>query len=148
MTVQSFYVQNMLRKYKKQITSAQVIAKANGSVRFLHSDGYYDEDDQFSDMEQRLSEERRQALVERVAREVYENLLFSGSTNAIVEEIKAQLEAELGYAVIFRNPFPNLSLQIYKVTDFRPIKLSSDEKEDIMNRLWAISLDKVNATML
>lgn len=145
MTVNSFYVQNMLRKYKKQITSAQHIARETGSARNLHFSSY---DDQLSDMDLRVAEARRQGLVERVAREVYENLLFSGSDNPIVEEIKAQLEDDLGFAVLFRNPFPNLSLQIYKETDLGPIKVSSDEKEDILNKLWAISLDKVNATML
>lgn len=147
MTVKSFYVQNMLRKYKKQITSAQHIARAAGSARNLHFN-YQDDDAQISDMDQRVVDARRQGLVERVAREVYENLLFSGSNNPIVEEIKAQLEVDLGFAVLFRNPFPNLSLQIYKETDFGPIKVTSDEKEEIMNKLWAISLDKVNATML
>ncbi|SIO38882.1 DVU0524 family FlgM-associated protein [Halodesulfovibrio marinisediminis] len=147
MTVQSFYVQNMLRKYKKQITTAQYIARANGSARNLHVFNQND-DAQLSDKERRIANARRQGLVERVAREVYENLLFSGSDNPIVEEIKAQLEIDLGFAVLFRNPFPNLSLQIYKETDLGPIKVTSDEKEEIMNRLWAISLDKVNATML
>ena len=147
MTIKSFYVQNMLRKYKKQITSAQHIARAAESARNLHLN-YQDDDAQLSDMDQRVVDARRQGLVERVAREVYENLLFSGSTNPIVEEIKAQLEVDLGFAVLFRNPFPNLSLQIYKETDLGPIKVTRDEKEDIMNKLWAISLDKVNATML
>lgn len=147
MTVTSFYVQNMLRKYKKQITSAQHIARAAESARNLQFN-YQDDDVQRSDMDQRIVDARRQGLVERVAREVYENLLFSGSTNPIVEEIKAQLEVDLGFAVLFRNLFPNLSFQIYKETDLGPIKVTRDEKEDIMNKLWAISLDKVNATML
>jgi len=145
MTVNSFYVQNMLRKYKKQMTSARHIARESHSARNLQFDNH---DDQLSDMDQRVAEARRQGLVERVAREVYENLLFSGSDNPIVEEIKAQLEDDLGFAVLFRNPFPNLSLQIYKETDLGPIKVTSEEKEDILNKLWAISLDKVNATML
>ncbi|MCT4534247.1 DVU0524 family FlgM-associated protein [Halodesulfovibrio sp.] len=148
MTVKSFYVQNMLRKYKKQITSAQLIARAGGSARILQNQDYQDGDAQLSDINRKLLDKNRQRLVERVAREVYENLLFSGSNNPIVEEIKTQLEIDIGFSVLFRHPFPNLSLQIYKESEFGPIKLSGDEKEDVLNKLWAISLDKVNATML
>lgn len=148
MTVKSFYVQNMLRKYKKQITSAQLIARAGGSARILQNQDYQDDDAQLSDINRKLLDKNRQRLVERVAREVYENLLFSGSNNPIVEEIKTQLEIDIGFSVLFRHPFPNLSLQIYKESEFGPIKLSGDEKEDVLNKLWAISLDKVNATML
>ncbi|MEZ0576191.1 DVU0524 family FlgM-associated protein [Halodesulfovibrio aestuarii] len=147
MTVQSFYVQNMLRKYQKQMVSARHISRADDSARNLHITNN-DDEIQLSDMNQRVVDARRQGLVERVAREVYENLLFAGSNNPIVEEIKAQLEVDLGFAVLFRNPFPNFSLQIYKETDLGPIKVTSDEKEEIMIKLWAISLDKVNATML
>jgi hypothetical protein len=148
MTVKSFYVQNMLRKYKKQITSAQLIARAGGSARILQNQDYQDGDAQLSDINRKLLDKNRQRLVERVAREVYENLLFSGSNNPIVEEIKTQLEIDIGFSVLFRHPFPNLSLQIYKESEFGPIKLSGDEKEDVLNKLWAISLDKVTATML
>lgn len=144
MTVKSFYVQNMLRKYGKQIVSARQLAKAGQSARNLQ----HIEIDQTSDDNIAIAAERRQGLVERVAREVYENLLFSGSDNPIVQEIKAQLESELGFAVLFKHPFPNLSLQLYKETDVGMIKVSGDEKEQIMDKLWAISLDKVNATML
>lgn len=71
--------------------------RAADSARNLH---FNYQDDQISDKDQRVVDARRQGLVERVAREVYENLLFSGSTNPIVEEIKAQLEVDLGFAVL------------------------------------------------
>lgn len=147
MTVRSFYVQNMLRKYGKQIASAQQLARAARSARNLQDQGY-DELAQISDEEQKFAEERRNSYVERVAREVYENLLFSGSDNPVVHEIKAQLERELGFSVLFKTPFPNLSTQIYRDSEIGPIKVSSDEKNEIMDKLWAISLDKVNETML
>ena len=147
MTVKSFYVQNMLRKYGKQMISARQIARATHSARNLqHLNN--DELAQISDEDLEVANERRKEYVERVAREVYENLLFSGSDNPIVHEIKDQLERELGYPVLFKHPFPNLSLQIYKETEFGPIKVSHDEKDIIMDKLWSISLEKVNATML
>ncbi|MCG8532424.1 MAG: hypothetical protein MI749_17425 [Desulfovibrionales bacterium] len=147
MTVKSFYVQNMLRKYGKQIASAQQLVRASRSARNLHG-LTHNELIQISDEDQKIAEERRNTYVERVAREVYENLLFSGSDNPVVHEIKAQLEHELGFSVLFKNPSPNLSLQIYRDSEIGPVKVSHDEKNEIMDKLWAISLDKVNETML
>ena len=38
---------------------------------------------------------KRQAMIERVSREIVENLIFVGSMNPIVQEIKEELENEV-----------------------------------------------------
>ena len=55
MTVRSFYVQNMLRKYGKQITSARQIARASHSARNLQ-DFSHGEMTQIFDEDQKIAE--------------------------------------------------------------------------------------------
>ena len=137
MTIRSFYVRNMLQNYDKQLIAAR---RLNRFLQVMRAD---------AGVAQEIPADiRRRVLVERVAHEVMENLLFSGSDNPIVQDVKASLEQELGQRFSFRFPAEDLSFQVYRETESGPEKIEAEERIHVLDRLWSITLDKVDQTML
>ena len=137
MTIRSFYVRNMLLNYDKQLIAARRLNRYLQAMR--------DQDDVTQKMPPDV---KRRALVERVAHEVMENLLFSGSDNPIVQDVKTELEQELGERFNFRFPAEDLSFQVYRETAEGQELIEAEERIRILDRLWRITLDKVDQTML
>ncbi|MFV0347197.1 MAG: DVU0524 family FlgM-associated protein [Halodesulfovibrio sp.] len=138
MSVKSFYIRNMLLKYDKQLVTARRLARYNQALRLLRGE----------EEESVPPDVKRGMMVERIAREVMESLILSGSDNAVVQEIKKQLEEEVGETLIFKYPPTELDLQVFRETPQGPVEVSPAEKAVIMEKLWNISLDKVDSTML
>lgn len=138
MSMKSFYVRNMLLSYDKQLVTARRLARYHRSVSRV-------------DAHEAISvsrEAKRRQLVERVAREVIENLLMAGSENDIVTGIREQLEEEFQAKLVFEYPLMEQDLQIMRETPSGPIEVEPQEKMQILNRLWKLTLDKVDETML
>lgn len=135
MSIKSFYVRKMLLQYDKQLVADRRIRRhmqlANTGQEELIS-----------------PDQKRQIMVERVAQEVFENLLFSGSDNPVVLEVKESLEAEMGEKLSFKFPPTKLDFEIYRETNEGSVKIGPDETSGLLNRLWDITLEKVNETML
>lgn len=136
-TVKSFYVRTMLRQYDKQLIAGRRINRYMGTSRA------HDGEDSASSLSM-----KRQAMIERVSREIVENLIFVGSTNPIVQEIKEELEKELHQKLTFTFPAGMMDMQILKDTPNGPQPVSGAELGRILDKLWEITLDKVSATML
>ncbi len=136
MNTQSFYTRKMLLQYGKQLVAARRLAryeKAIGKVR---------------EQDQEVIHARRKAMVERIAGEIVENLIFSGSDNPVVREVKDALAAVLEERYIFKYPPGDTDFQIYKVTPGGEVEVSDDERHEVMSKLWEITLRTVNSTML
>lgn len=137
MTIRSFYVRNMLLNYDKQLIAAR---RLNRYLQVMRDE---------EGITQKIPPEvKRRSLVERVAHEVMENLLFSGSDNPIVQDVKTELEQELGEHFDFRFPAEDLSFQVYRETAEGPELIEAEERIQILDRLWRITLDKVDQTMI
>ncbi len=137
MTIRSFYVRNMLLNYDRQLIAAR---RLNRYLKALRA--------QDGSSQEVPPDIKRKALIERVAHEVMENLLFSGSENPIVQDVKDALEQEFGQHFSFQFPADDLSFQVYRETEHGAEKVEGQEKIRIMDRLWHITLDKVDQTML
>ena len=87
-------------------------------------------------------------MVERVAREIMENLIFSGSDNPTVQDVKERLTRELGEELIFRYPPADQDFKIFRIKDGEERELSEAEKQRAMARLWQVTLRAVDETML
>lgn len=136
MSNKPFYVRNMLLGYDKQLVTARRLARYHRSLgQGMGEDAV-------------PNEVKRRHLVERVAREIVENLLMSGSESPIVQQIREHLEQEFGHELLFEYPITEQDLQIFKRTADGPQEVAPQEKMRIMNMLWKITLDKVDATML
>lgn len=138
MTIKSFYVRNMLLNYDKQLVTARRLARYRRSVSRAGPE----------DEPPIPREVKRGQLVERVSQEVVENLLMNSGDNVIVTQIRQQLEEEFSERFFFEFPLTDEELRILKDTPDGPVELEGNDKMRVLNRLWKITLDKVNGTML
>ena len=134
----SFYTRNMIHQYDRQLINGRRIA------RFRHN--MYGSDAIDEDPAAKLA--KRKLLVERVAKEIVENVLLAGAENSIVKEVRQRLEAELGSKFTFNFPPSGLGLEIFRETPDGSVPVLRDDKARFLDRLWAITIERVNATML
>lgn len=137
MSTQSFYTRQMLLRYSRQLVAARRLARYD---KMLGRSPRYGAE---------AAEAKRSAMVERVAREIMENLIFSGSDNPVVQEVQARLAEEAGEDYIFRYPPAEQDFQVFRTdSDGEEVELSQGEKQVVMGRLWDVTLRTVDATML
>ncbi len=138
-SLQPYHVRNMLRTYGRQVTTGRRLARYRRSLRAAEAE------DDIS-----LSKAaKRHDLVQRVAAEVVENLLVTGSESPVVDEILATLEDEFGHQFLFAYPPEEQDLQIFILEDNGDAhEVSPEDKAQILNRVWQIALIKVDETML
>ena len=136
MTTNTFYTRQMLLQYGRQLVTARRLA------RYEQLLGRGPRGDLASNAA------KRQDIVERVAREIMENLIFSGSDNPTVQDVKERLTRELGEELIFRYPPADQDFKIFRIKDGEERELSEAEKQRAMARLWEVTLRAVDETML
>lgn len=135
-------VRAMLRTYGRQVTTARRLARYR---RLLRPAATPEEDAEA----QAAREAKREDLVRRVAAEIIENCLVTGSDSPVVDEIKAELEEELGYPLTFAFPPEEQEMQLLRPdAPDGPEAITGVEKSAILKRLWELALGKVDATML
>jgi len=128
----------MLRTYGRQLTSAKRLARFKRALVLSGAQ------DQVS-----ISREaKRRELVERIAQEVIENLLVNGQENPVVTGVLEDLEQDLGERVLFDYPLDGGEVQLLRQTEAGPEEIAPEEKVRILRRLWEITLDRVDGTML
>ncbi len=91
---------------------------------------------------------RRARMVEHVAREMLENLLFTGTDSPIVNEFRQELEEALGARFSFHYLPGVADVQIIREDADGKRELAPEEREETLRLLWKITLAKVDATML
>jgi hypothetical protein len=128
----------MLHEYGRQLVNARRLARYKRSLRLAGMDPET----------RNAREAKRRLLVERVSREIVDNLLVTGAENPIVDEIVSDLENRYACRFIFEYPFMEQDLQIFRETGDGPKKLTADETSEVLSNLWDITLKKVDETMV
>ena len=137
MDTSSFYMRNMLHQYGRQLVTSRRLARYHQVLRAN------------AGVEPELSPEmRRKIMVERVSRELFDNLLFTGSDNMVVEDVRNELAHVLGTGLAFRYPPGQLDMTITRDGPDGPKEVSPEEKALILAQVWKIILARVDATML
>jgi hypothetical protein len=137
MNTDTFYTRRMLLRYSRQLVAARRLARYD---RLVGREGTVDN---------AVRKARRRVLIERVAREIMESLIFSGSENSVVQEVRGRLSAELGEELVFRYPPDDLDFKIFRSrVEGGETELAPGEKQEVMGRLWDVTLKTVDATML
>lgn len=137
MITQTFYTRQMLMRYSRQLVAARRLARYD---RMLGRSPQADP---------QAAEAKRHAMVERIAREIMENLVFSGSDTPIAHEVRERLSDEMGEEFVFRYPPADQDFKIFRVgEDGREVELPPAEKQAVMGRLWDVTVKTVDATML
>ncbi|RQD67251.1 MAG: hypothetical protein D5R98_01120 [Desulfonatronovibrio sp. MSAO_Bac4] len=138
MTINQSLVKNMFQNYDRQLVNGRKLSRLSRYLR----------DPQGEDPHSTSREKKRRAMVERVAREIVENLITADTQNQIVKEIKDELRRETDEDLIFHYPPTGEDMKVLKPGADGPEELSMQEKDIILRKLWEITLDKVNETML
>jgi len=138
MVVHPVNVRLMLRTYGKQLTSAKRLARFKRALALTGA----------QDLVSISREAKRRELVERIAQEVVENLLVNGQENPVVTGVLEDLQQDLGEKVLFDYPLDGGEVQILRQTETGPQEIDPEEKMRILRRLWEITLDRVDGTML
>ena len=134
-SIPSFYFRNMLLQYDRQLVTARRLARLKAELR------------------ERMpaavpTETNRRVMVEHVARELLDNLLFTGSDNPVVREVRQELNRTLHGEYSFRYPPGEVDVRIFREEPDGSRELTSEERKHILAALWEITLAKVDATML
>jgi hypothetical protein len=94
------------------------------------------------------ADSRRKQLVEKIAREIMESLMVSESANPVVEEIKKDLQRGFGFSMEFRYPPLATEIQILRKEGEELQEITGEEKRVVLEKLWRITLNTVDETML
>jgi hypothetical protein len=137
-TINPFLVKSVVRTYDQHQDTGRRIARFQ---KYMDRAGQ-------GDSVSISKEAKRKQLVEKVAREIVDNLIGSDSSNPVVKDIKDQLSKEFGDDVVFRYPSDGGGLQVLKNTESGVAELTNGEKDAFMQRLWEVAMTKVNETML
>jgi hypothetical protein len=127
----------MLQRYEQQLLSARRLARLR--VRRRLAEGLAPEEPDPSI--------RRRLFVEKTARELYETLVFTGSENPVIEDIRAAFGKLLGKSVRFAYPpGERLSIVIEGPDGLEP--LSEAEQRRTRHLLWQVTRQLVEQSML
>ncbi len=86
-------------------------------------------------------------LVEKVAKELYQNLLFTKSQNITIKQIKDELNEIFDKKITFKYQALTNKISVYEESEQGILELHNEEKDIILNKLWQITLIKVSDTM-
>lgn len=138
MTTNPLHMRTMLQTYGKQLVFSRRLNKLMRGMRLAQGE-------ERSPLDREI---KRQQMIERVAREILDNLLVTGAESPIVDEVRQELEQAFGTEFIFEYPFMEQDLQIFKMTESGPVRLDKGEANSVLSKLWDITLSTVDRTML
>lgn len=127
----------MLNSYEQQLLAARRLARFRAQRRL--AEGLPPED--------RDPAIKRRQFVQKVAHELYERLLYTGSSNPVVNEIRKELSRRLNKEIEFTYPpGGSLCIAVREPDGLRP--LNEEEQRHYRDMLRSITAQKVNESML
>lgn len=129
----------MLNSYEQQLLAARRLARMRVTMRIREG---LDADEPEPD-----PAIKRRSYVEQVAFELFQSLLFTGSDNPVVEDIRKDLSRKLGREVHFTYP-PGGRLKIVAEGANGPVPLSREEQLRCRQVLEGITRQRVDQSML
>ena len=127
----------MMQSYEQQLLAARRLARFRVKRRLALGEAPEDPDPAI----------KRREYVEKVAQELYDTLIFTGSENPVVEEIRQELGKAVGREVMFTYP-PGCKLKIMAKGPDGPAPFSDAEERKVRYALWRITRQKVDHSML
>jgi len=148
--IPTYYFRNMLLQYDRQLVAARRLARLRSGMNAepVYRAGSLSVDETPGEGETLSAETRRRIMIEHVARELLDNLMFTGSDNPVVEEVREELDRTMGGRYSFWYPPGEVDVRIALDTPDGPRELTSEEHRQVLTALWDITLAKVDATML
>jgi hypothetical protein len=136
----------MLQQYDRQLVTVRRLARIRPGEDETSSDKGNERQPEPEDAN--TPEGKRRVMVEHVARELLDNLLFTGSQNPVVAEVRQELDNRLNGHYKFWYPPGEIDVHIVREDSDGRHELTSEERKEVLAVLWEITLAKVDATML
>ncbi len=130
-------LRHMLHGYESQLLAARRLARLRAQRRAAETEAAPTPEEQ---------ERRRQACVQRVAQEMYNSLVYTGTENPVAEKIKQALGKELGQGVEFVYP-PGKTLHLLLRDSAGRPRLEPALQADAMTALWQATLQEIARSM-
>lgn len=128
----------MVQQYETQLLAARRLARYRRARRLAEGEE-----------EPRIDPQvRRRAMVERVARELYEMILFTGSDNPVVDKIRERMTPIMGAKVRFTYPAGSDKLSVVREDGEGLRPLTPEEQERAQQALWHLTVRAVDESML
>lgn len=134
----TLHLRMMLQQYEKQLLAARRLARYRRAARLAAGENEPTID----------PEVKRKAMVERVARELYERVIFTGSDNPVVEDIRTSLGKAVGGAVRFTYPPGAERMRLVREGPAGNNTVPLLEQEQAMKKLWDITVAEVDKSMV
>ncbi len=141
MQTKNLHTRIMLQQYEVQLLTARRLARHRRKQRMEEGENAKPTVDPSI---------TRKLVVQRVARELYDTLLSTGSENPMVETIVKKLSAALGTKVLFQYPTPaplqEEHLRLLRAPDAGeslPMPFTEEENMEALHLLWEIVLTTV-----
>ncbi len=145
MQTKNLHTRIMLQQYELQLLTARRIARHRRKLRLEEGENGLQLDPLVS----------RKLVIQRVARELYEMLLSTGSENPMVDIIVKKLSAALGIKVLFQYPTPSplqdehlRLLRVPEQGESAPMPLTEEENMKALHLLWKIVLTTVEESTI
>lgn len=151
MGIPSYYFRNMLLQYDRQLVTARRLARIRPGTEPDTAPAGPERQPETgiaAENGESPAETKRRVMVEHVARELLENLLFTGSDNPVVREIRLELDHRRNGRYSFWYPPGEVDVRIVRESPEGPCELNDEERREVLTELWDITLAKVDATML
>lgn len=130
-------LRHMLQQYETQLMAARRLARYRRARRLAEGDE--------PATDPRV---RRRAIVERVAQELYESILFTGTENPVVDVIRKRLGDTVGGGVRFTYPPGEEKVRIMREDEAGLRPLTEDERLRALHYLWGITLKAVDESTI
>lgn len=134
----SMHLRHMLQQYETQLMAARRLARYRRARRLADGGEEPPMDPQV----------RRRAMVERVARELYDTILFTGTDNPVLGKICDRMGVVLGGEVRFRYPPGEEQVQILRESPSGVRPLQGEEHSRALQDLWRVTLLAVDESMV
>lgn len=136
METTSFYTRNVFNQYSRELVATRTAAHHRHIMNMVSG-------------EESLSPgARRAVMVNRVAREVFANLLVTDSENTLIREVRAALHKEFGEDLEFQYPPGSLELLILRKTPEGFKEVTQFEHTNITSRAWSVTLEIADSYVL
>ena len=139
MTATDMQIRAMLRKYEVQLLAARRLARFRRAQRLAEDE---------APLTPAELDARHKAMVERVAHELYESIVMTGSDNPVVDTIRERLGEQVGGEVRFTYPPGEERVKIVREGPEGASLASVEDQAKALQELWPVTLQAVKESML
>lgn len=144
-----FRIRNMHKNYGRQLVYGRQLQFGRNLIKAQRLVRYREKlNDTPSPYYGPLAPERRKVMVEWVARELFENLMFTGGENPVLQDVQDELKKLYGMPIVFRYPPGAPGVSVFRQTEKGLEEADKEDKAAILLKVWDIIVKKVDETML